>query len=411
MDEVVPKVFVGIDWATQEHQVCALDEAGELLRERGFKHAGAGMEELQTWLGRLTDDPRQVAVAIETPRGPVVETLLERGFCVFAVNPKQMDRFRDRFTMAGSKDDRFDAKVLADSLRTDRPCFRRVRVEDPLVIELREWSRIADELQEERQRLANRIREQLWRYFPQFLEITDDFTAEWFMELWELVRTPRAARKTLKPKQVEALLRRHRVRRIDAPTLLKKLREKPLKLAQGTVEAAAAHVAVLVPRLRLVSSQHRSALRRLDTLTEKFGEGTEGQKGEQRDVEILRSLPGVGRIVLATLLAEANQPLRDRDYHALRSLCGIAPVTKRSGKSHKVVMRYSCSMRLRNATYHWARCATQRDPVSRAKYAELRRRGHSHARSLRSVADRLLGVTCAMLRNGSVFDPQLRIAA
>ena len=121
---------------------------------------------------------------------------------------------------------------------------------------------------------------------------------------------------------------------------------------------------------------------------------------------ILRSWPGVGRIVLATLLAEASEPVRRRDYHALRTLSGVAPVTKRSGKRCIVVMRQACHMRLRGAVYHWARVAIQHDELSCRRYAELRKRGHSHGRALRSVADRLLAVACAMLTYHTLFDPQ-----
>ena len=96
----------------------------------------------------------------------MVETLIERGFEVHAINPKQMDRFRDRFTLAGAKDDSRDAEVMASALRTDPRCFRLLAVADPVVIELREWSRIAEDLGAERNRLTNRMREQLWRYFP-----------------------------------------------------------------------------------------------------------------------------------------------------------------------------------------------------------------------------------------------------
>ena len=113
----------------------------------------------------------------------------------------------------------------------------------------------------------------------------------------------------------------------------------------------------------------------------------------------------MGRTVLATLLAEAPEPLQRRDYPALRSLTGVAPVTRRSGKSWIVVRRQACHPRLANAVYHWARVAIQHDPRSRAKYAELRRRGHSHGRALRSVADRLLNVACAMLKTGTIFNP------
>jgi transposase IS116/IS110/IS902 family protein len=122
---------------------------------------------------------------------------------------------------------------------------------------------------------------------------------------------------------------------------------------------------------------------------------------------ILRSMPGLGRIILAVLLGEVWQPLRRRDYHALRSLSGVAPVTRRSGKTCVVVRRYACNKRLANALYHWARLATQRDAVSRRRYAALRQRGHSHGRALRTVADRLLAVACTA-RTADAVRPQLR---
>ena len=106
-------------------------------------------------------------MAIEVPHGPVVDALLDRGFAVYAINPKQLDRLRDRISVAGAKDDRRDAWVLADSLRTDRYAFRRLSNDEPVIVQLREWSRMADDLQQERMRLASRMREQLWRYYPQ----------------------------------------------------------------------------------------------------------------------------------------------------------------------------------------------------------------------------------------------------
>jgi transposase len=159
----------------------------------------------------------------------------------------------------------------------------------------------------------------------------------------------------------------------------------------------------------VVNRQIRDAHRQLDALCAKLAgpdESEPGQSHEQRDVTILRSLPGVGRIVLATLLGEAAEPLRKRDYHTLRSLCGVAPVTLRSGKRCLVVMRHACHLRLRTALYHWARVAIQHDARSRTRYGELRKRGHSHGRALRSVADRLLAVACAMLKTQTTFNPE-----
>ena len=405
--------FAGIDWASREHRVCLVDAGGKIVGERGFAHGGAGLAELCAWLLTITGAvPAAIAVAIEVPHGPIVETLLERGFQVYAINPKQLDRFRDRFTVAGAKDDRRDAHVLGDSLRTDQHCFRRLSTEDAMVVELREWSRMTEELQQERNRLANRVREQLWRYYPQALEIGDDLAADWFLELWAAAPTPAKAAR-LRESTVDRILKRHRVRRIAAAKVVSLLRQKPLTVAPGTAEAASAHIRAVAQRLTLVNHQIKQAHRRLDELfarmAENEGESAGGQSSEQRDVTILRSLPGVGRIVLATLLAEASEPLRRRDYHALRPLSGVAPVTKRSGKRSIVIMRRACHMRLRGAVYHWARVAIQHDPLSRHRYAELRKRGHSHGRALRSVADRLLAVACAMLTRRTLFDPEYSV--
>jgi len=406
MEEV--EWWVGFDWASQKHWVCLLAGDGRVVAEREVTHGGAGLTELCDWLVEWTGAaPAKIAVAIETPRGPVVETLLERGFPVYAINPKQLDRFRDRFSVAGAKDDSRDARVLGASLRTDGHAFRRLAIGDPLIIELREWSRMREDLQQERTRLTNRMREQLWRYFPQMLQLSDDLGAEWFLALWHKVPTPATAAK-LRKSAIDSLLQTHRIRRLAGEEVLRILRQKPLTVAPGATEAACAHIRTVAARLRLINAQLRNAHHYLDELSDRLGQAKESEPGqtyEQRDVEILRSLPGLGRIILATLLAEAWEPLQRRDYHALRSLCGVAPVTKRSGKACFVIRRLACDKRLAQALYHWARLATQLDPICRRRYAELRQRGHSHGRALRTVGDRLLAVACAMLQNQSVFDP------
>ena len=176
---------------------------------------------------------------------------------------------------------------------------------------------------------------------------------------------------------------------------------------------------LVAERLALVNRQLGHARRELDRLVHQFAEAapaddpnasTEDEPSsksskEPPDAAILLSLPGIGTKVLATLLAEGSDAVRRRDYNALRCLCGVAPVTRRSGKSMIVTRRQAAHDRLRDAAYHWARVAAQRDPASHDKYRSLRARGHGHARALRSVADRLLNVACAMLRAGACFDP------
>jgi len=129
--------YAGVDWGSQSHCVFLTDGEGRKIGERTFAHGGEGLAEMAAFLMAASDaaEPGRIHVAIEIPHGPVVEALIERGFSVHAINPKQMDRFRDRFTMAGAKDDSRDAEVMASSLRTDPRCFRRLVPTDPVVAE------------------------------------------------------------------------------------------------------------------------------------------------------------------------------------------------------------------------------------------------------------------------------------
>ena len=212
--------FVGIDWGSQQHQVCILDRDRRLVGERTVDHDGASLAQLAAWLWTVSaGHPQRVAVAIEVPRGAIVEGLVERGFHVFAINPKQLDRFRDRHSVAGAKDDRRDAFVLADSVRTDRPSFRRLQLDAPHLLLLRELSRVEETLLEEFRRSANRLREQLHRFYPQMLQLCSAADEPWLWDLLHLAPTPAHAM-LLSEEQVQRVLKAHRLRRLKAPAVL-----------------------------------------------------------------------------------------------------------------------------------------------------------------------------------------------
>jgi transposase len=257
--------------------------------------------------------------------------------------------------MSGAKDDRRDAFVLADSLRTDQPCFRRVRLDDPRVIQLRELSRVDEDLQREGNQLANRLREQLHRFYVQALKLCPSADERWLWTLLELAPSPSVARR-LRPKRVEGLLHAHRIRRLSAEEVVSALQAPALTVAPGVDDAATEHIALLLPRLRLVNSQRRRYGTRIEALLDELQTAVEDNDKpmEYSDYAILRSLPGVGRIVAATIIAKACAALTERDYRALRGHAGIAPVTKQSGKQRMVLMRYACNQRLRHAFYHCA---------------------------------------------------------
>lgn len=399
--------FVGIDWASAEHEVRVLDAGGTDQGRRSVPHTGRALGELGDWLAEVSGQPPgRVAVAIELVRGAVVEALVARGFAVFGINPKQLDRFRDRYTVAGAKDDRLDAFVLADTRRTDRARYRALQLDDPKIIRLRGVVDAQEELVEELGRSCHRLRAQLERFYPQLLRLCPAADEPWVWALLTLAPTPtRAAHR--RGAQVGRLLRAHRIRRLELPEVLTALREPALPVAPGTVEAASGQVALLLARLRLAHAQHARCAKQIDAaLADLAGDDPES------DAALLRSLPGVGRAVAARLLVDATALLAARDYGALRSQSGIAPVTRRSGKRRVVMMRRACSGRLRDAMHHWAFASMQRDPRSRAIYAAARTRGQPHGRALRGLADRLLRALIAMLKSRTPYDPaRIRRAA
>jgi len=398
-------VFAGIDYGSDFHQVCLIDTEGKKLAEFRFEHSAIGIGKLVKALLQH-GEPSRCAVALELTHGPVVETLLERGFHVFAVNPKQLDRFRDRHTVAGSKDDRLDAFVCADSLRTDHHHFRQLQLDDPLVIRLRELGRIDSALSKDLRRLTNQLRAQLHRFFPQLLELCPAADEPWLWALLLKAPTPHKARR-LKKNQLARILKEHRIRRISSDQLHLALAQQSLTLAPGSLEAAAEHVQLLLPRLQLLCQQLRDCRRRIADVLQQLQDhvSSEGPCREHRDAKIVLSFPGVGSLVSAAMLGEASQPLAERNYHTLRANCGCAPVTRRSGKRCLVLMRRACNPRLREAAYHWARTSLQNDIACKTFYARQRARGHSHGRALRALVDRNLRILIAMLRSQTVYDP------
>ena len=405
-------IWVGIDWASEAHQVCAIDGQRHVLLEQSVKHSGEALTKLiDTLLELAGGEASRLAVAIETPRSAVVEMLMERQIAVFAINPKQLDRFRDRHTSAGAKDDRRDAFVLADSLRTDMPSFRKVALGAAQIVKLRELLVMHDEARDEAIALANRIEELLRRYYVQPLALGSMHQDRWLWELLEKAPTPGRGRHFTRAK-ANTLLEKYGVRRLDADRVLEALRAPALGVAPGVAEACSEHLLSLLPRLRMTAAHQRDALRRIERLLEELPSDADEQGiSDHRDARLLRSWPGLGILVCAAMIAEGWQPLRQRDYRTMRLWSGVAPVTVQSGKRKQVVMRHACKPRLQQAVWHWAFNAMKLEPRAKAHYQRLRAAGHEHARALRGVADRMLESLFAALRANETYALEQRSAA
>lgn len=402
-------VFVGVDLAVAaRHQAWVIGPGRKKVGERKFAHLGSEILGFVDWLLAMVDSPGDLVVGLESPHGPVVEELLAHEIPVYHINPKQLDHFRKCDNVAGAKDDRRDARILAERLEKDLSCFRRVEPAGPIYVQLREASRERESLVSALRATSNRLRDELHRISPRLLALCPGADERWVWDLLALYPTPQEARRAKRGK-VREILKERRIRRHSLQDVLAALQGRGVSIAPGLLDAARGKILRLVKTAGALDESLREVNAELKSLlADLSAEESLGDK-KQRDAAVLLSMPGVGDVIGATLLGEATQALCERDYQALRSIAGVAPVTeatgKRSRRKAKVKMRYACNLRLRNAVHHMARVASQCDPAAKAHLRSCLDRGHSLGRALRSVADRLLRILVAALRDGTLYDP------
>ncbi len=408
------EVTVGIDWGAQEMSVCALDEAGKRLLKKDVARTGEKIEGLVERLLALVDgDPKRLKVALEMPRASVIEALLARGVSVYTINPKQADRFRDRHTISGAKDDSLDAFVLADALRSDTHLFRLLRIEPEDVVLLRERSRAYEELTGQAVALGNQLHALLSRYYKEIIDLGVSLhETPW---VWRLIQVAPNADKLRAGKTTTVLKRLTTKKGPKLPQdILARLeaarRGRPLPMTRATRDALTERVQRLLPILRATHRQRRECQAELRKLVNQLTK-EEDESERPSDMAILMSMPGIGYRIASVLFAEASRAIQERKLQPLRRLAGIAPVSRRSGgraKTPVVSMRRAAHRRLRDAVHNWMGIAIRYDERARALYERQRAKGNTYARALRAVADRMLAVLVAALRERRLYDESQR---
>ena len=407
--------IAGVDWGKRQHQVCLRERgSGREVWNRRFNTDGRGLNRLLAAL-RERAGALLVAIAIERPDGPLVEMALDRGFLVFSINSRQSDRFRDRFSPSGAKDDRRDAAVLASALASDPAAFRQVRRPPALRRRLRAGARRQNRLSRDRVRLGQQVREELLSYWPELEALlkTGEATAPWFLALWSRIPTPERARRT-RVATLDRLLKQLRLRRWSGAELKQLLSAQPVAVPAEVSEEAVLAIEELVQQIRLLNRQLRAVKERQLELLPQQQQAPAGSAPTRRPAdhpplaEQLLSLPGVGPTVAATLLGEAGELLDQGDANRLRLLAGTAPVTQRSGNSLRVRPRKAVNRHLRNAMFAWARVAVVHDPAMKAYFQKHRANGWATA--LRKVGDKQLRILAGMVKNKTLYDPQRALA-
>jgi transposase len=385
-------IFVGIDWSETHHDACIVDVDGRVLTKGRVPDGVDGVAKLHEMMAGQAEDPSQVVVGIELDRGLLVGALLAAGYTVHAVNPLSVDCYRDRHRTSGAKSDPGDAKVLADLVRTDRHLHRQVPGGSELAEAVKVLARAHQSLIWSRQRQLNQLRNALREFYPAALEAfgTDLASAD-ALAVLQVAPTPADGRSLSTARIAAALKRGGRRRRIAerAEEIKAALRssqlEAPAVLARayGDVVASTVHVvAEMTAQIQMLADQLEASFE------------------EHPDAEILRSLPGLGSVLGARVLAEfGDDPVRYADPKARKNYAGTSPITKASGRSKVALGRFARNRRLADALQMWAFCSLSLSPGARRYYDAHRAKGQTHQRALRSLANRWVGILHGCLRH------------
>jgi transposase len=336
-----------------------------------------------------------VLVGIETDRGPWVAALAAAGYRVFAVNPLQAARFRDRHGVSGAKSDAGDAHALADMVRTDSHQLRAAAGDTPEAQAIKVLARAHKTMIWERTRAVQRLRHQLREYFPAALEAFDDLDAPDALELLARAPEPAIAAKLTRA-QVSAALKRAGRRNVTdrATAILAALRSEQLGQPPALTAAYAAAVRSLVAVIVTLNEQVKLLQGQVE---EDFG--------RHPDAEIILSQPGLGPILGARVLAEfGDDPGRYADGKARRNYAATSPITRASGKKKVVAARFVHNDRLVDALNAQAFAALTASPGARAFHDQQRAAGHGHNDALRRLANRLVGILHGCLKTRTLYD-------
>ena len=390
-------LFVGLDWAETHHDVAVMDEGGQVVTARRVAEGLAGLTALHELLAGLVADPAEVVIGTETDRGLFVGALVVAGYQVYAVNPLAANRYRDRHTVSGAKSDAGDAKVLADLVRTDRHNHRPVAGDSELAEAVKVLARTHQSLVWTRRRQVNQLRSLLREFYPGALAaFGTEVGSRDALAVLQMAPTPTLGRQLSRAKLAAALARagRQRGAQARAVQLQAALRAPQLQAPTIVADAYGAAALALVGVITTLNLQ-------LIQLTEQLEHHFEIHP----DAEIVRSLPGLGVVLGARVVAEfGDDPTRYANPKARKNYAGTASITRTSGKRQVVVARLARNRRLADACYLWAFSALTASPGARAYYDRLRAAGTTHQQALRALANRLVGVLHGCLRHRTAYN-------
>jgi transposase len=399
--ERMERNYVGVDWADEFHQVWVSDAEGKKVTEIKVKQSPKGMGEFGRWLDERRAKGIELWAAIEKPQGRIVDFLLDHGVVVYPVNPKALDRVRDRFRMSRSKSDSFDAYVLAEFLRTDHVHLRALEPNSLQVQEFKMLTRDHHRLMRHKTRLINQIEVTLKEYYPRPLEVFSDLESKIAVDFLTQYPTPRALSDLTRRKWNRFAKGEHHLGEAHCKELWERLNQPQLEVPPHVVRAKAQLLLVLVAQLKALAQA-----------VESYSEEIQRFFASMPAAKLAQTLPGgkTGTIVPMLWAELGDAKNRWQSFRHLQAEAGGVPVTQSSGKSRVVVFRYACNKLMRYASYWLSFNSLNRCEWANKYYRDQRAKGHSHHQALRAVGAKWLKIIFVMWTDHKPYDENYHLA-
>lgn len=376
-------VYIGIDWSVNKHDICYMNEKGEVIQTEEIPHSIVGFVRMDNLRRQTGVDAKNCIVGLETSHNLLVDYLWEQGYGqIYVIPPNSVKSAQGRYRQSGAKNDAWDARLIADLLRTDQKRYTKWNPDLPVTREMRSAVSMLENLNQELVRNTNRLRAVLLRYYPEAAELfsrLNSLVALAFIEQYPSIEDANL----MTYEEFKVFLRKnHHSQKRVWPKYYAQLQQPGMKAQDAVVEACKPHALSLVRILKVLIVEKKHWQNRLNDLYD-----------QHPDKEIFASLPAAGEFLEPALLAKMGDD-RERfpNPHVLQAVAGTCPVTYQSGRKRVVHYRWACDHQFRKIVQQWARLTIEVSPWAAGYYRSVRPRCSTTNDAIRRLANRWLEI-------------------
>lgn len=393
-------IFVGIDWSTKHDDICIIDNQGQVIKEFRIPVSATGFSKLLQVIEETEVNREEIFFGIETDKNILADFLLAAGYQVYSLNPLSVNRFKERYTTSGKKDDKFDAFNIASILVSDKDHFKPVCLSSDECRELQIHCQSVDNFIRQRSRLINQLNAEIVRYFPAFSSFFCDLSSNVALNVLQKIARPSDIVSMSEADfegRVNDIKYFYKKRKAD---LFNHLKNEVIVFDNPLENAYALRVTLLAGQ---VLSLNETIVFLEKIINEKFE--------KHPDAKIFKSIPGAGpRMAPALLVCFGDERSRFESYQQVQCYAGTAPVTEKSGKSfHQIKIRRMCNKTFRYVFYTLSFTSIKQSPWAKEHYHKQKQSGKKHSGALRSVANKWAKIIYSMWLNQTEYSENIFI--